>query len=281
MAFQQGETVTVVGKFQNENKRVCDDSRPTWTLSSMVRRPGYLRVVGLFVAERGFRNVFRIFCNENGIILIIKCIHVQRQEWKNNNNHINSDNFILLQVEPDWRLEDVFVYEVHQLALDADQSPMHAISGSVETPEQIQSMFDDISYSKAGAVLRMLQYVVTEDNFKRALNLYLTKNEWELTIFRVCLAKCFKINIENRIRVILFRFKAATPEELWDAIENVLYDAEYDLGGNVTVTEFMRSWTEQAGYPLVEVVKENDAFVITQVDTGDICTWWLVKQLTS
>lgn len=82
--------------------------------------------------------------------------------------------------------------------------------------------------------------------------------------------------------MIIFRFKAATPEELWDAFENVLYDAEYDLGENVTVTKFMRSWTEQAGYPLVEVVKENDSFIITQVDTGDICTtWWLVEQLPS
>uniref|UniRef100_A0A2H8TGD8 Aminopeptidase N n=1 Tax=Melanaphis sacchari TaxID=742174 RepID=A0A2H8TGD8_9HEMI len=139
-------------------------------------------------------------------------------------------------VEPDWRLEDVFVYEVHQSALDADQSPMHAISSSVETPAQIRSMFDDISYSKAGAVLRMLQYVVTEDYFKKALNLYLKKNE----------------------------FKAATPENLWDAFENVLFDVQFDLGESVTVTEFMRSWTEQPGYPLVEIVRNNDTFVITQ-----------------
>lgn len=92
-----------------------------------------------------------------------------------------------------------------------------------------------------------------------------------MTIFRECWAlKRFKINVVHRIRVILFRFEAATPEELWTAFENTLYDAEFDLGENVTVTEFMRSWTEQAGYPLVEVVKENDTFVITQVDTGDI-----------
>lgn len=188
MGFQQGETVIAAGKFQDENQRVCDDSRATWTLSSVVRRPGDLRMVGLFVAERGFRNVFRIFCYENGIIVIMKFILVRRQEWQNNNNRINSDNFTLLQVEPSWRLEDVFVYEVHQLALATDQRPMHAISGSVESPAQIRYMFDDISYSKAGAVLRMLQYVVTEKYFKMALNLYLTKNEWALTIFRVCWA---------------------------------------------------------------------------------------------
>lgn len=87
------------------------------------------------------------------------------------------DHIISRQVEPDWRLEDVFVYEVHQVALDTDQNPTHAISGSVETPTQIRSMFDDISYSKAGAVLRMLQYTVTEENFKTALNLYLKENK--------------------------------------------------------------------------------------------------------
>lgn len=69
------------------------------------------------------------------------------------------------------------MYEVHQSALEADQSPTHAISGSVETPAQIRGMFDDISYSKAGAVLRMLQYAVTEEYFKKALNRYLKKNE--------------------------------------------------------------------------------------------------------
>lgn len=77
------------------------------------------------------------------------------------------------QVEPAWRLEDVFLYEVHQLALEADQTPTHPISGSVQTPAEIRSMFDDISYEKAGAVLRMLLYTVTEVNFKEALNYYL------------------------------------------------------------------------------------------------------------
>lgn len=80
-------------------------------------------------------------------------------------------------MEPTWRMEDVFVYEVHQDALESDQSPTHPITGSVKSPAQIKDMFDDISYSKAGAVLRMLQYTVTENNFKMALNLYLENNK--------------------------------------------------------------------------------------------------------
>lgn len=80
-------------------------------------------------------------------------------------------------MEPDWRLEEVFVIEVHQLALEYDQKPTHAISGSVNTPAEIEGMFDDISYSKAGAVLRMLQYTVTDKHFKMSLERYLTENQ--------------------------------------------------------------------------------------------------------
>lgn len=57
----------------------------------------------------------------------------------------------------------------------------------------------------------------------------------------------------------------ATPEDLWTAFENVLFEAEYELGSNLTVTEFMESWTEQSGYPLIQVKRENDMFVVTQV----------------
>lgn len=65
--------------------------------------------------------------------------------------------------------------------------------------------------------------------------------------------------------IVVSRYKATTPEELWIAFENVLYDKEFDIGDNFTVTQFMRTWTEQAGYPLVKIVKENNAFIITQV----------------
>jgi len=64
-----------------------------------------------------------------------------------------------------------------------------------------------------------------------------------------------------------FRYTAVTPEQLWIALENVLYDNEFDLGDNLTITQYMKSWTEQAGYPLVTIVKENNTFIITQVNT--------------
>lgn len=62
-----------------------------------------------------------------------------------------------------------------------------------------------------------------------------------------------------------FRNTPVTPENLWIAFENALFDDDFVLAKNLTITEIMKSWTEQPGYPLVEISKVNNAFTITQV----------------
>lgn len=69
------------------------------------------------------------------------------------------------------------MYQVYQTALESDQLPTHPMTRSVKSPTQIEGMFDDISYYKGGSVIRMLQYTVTEKNFKKALNYYLENNK--------------------------------------------------------------------------------------------------------
>jgi aminopeptidase N len=70
-------------------------------------------------------------------------------------------------------MEELFVVEAFQSSLAYDQTPRHPITASVNTPEEIENVFDTISYSKAASVLRMLKYLVTEDLFKLSLQHYL------------------------------------------------------------------------------------------------------------
>lgn len=63
----------------------------------------------------------------------------------------------------------------------------------------------------------------------------------------------------------MFRYGTVTPEDLWTAFEIILYENEFDLGDDINITQYMKSWTEQSGFPLVKIVKENNTFVITQV----------------
>jgi len=73
-------------------------------------------------------------------------------------------------------MEELFVVEAFQSSLAYDQTPRHPITTSVKTPEEIENIFDTISYSKAASVLRMLKYLVTEELFKLSLQDYLKKN---------------------------------------------------------------------------------------------------------
>lgn len=64
----------------------------------------------------------------------------------------------------------------------------------------------------------------------------------------------------------LLRYESVNPDVLFAAFENTISEYQYDFGKNITVTDFMKQWTEQAGYPMVSVIKINDVFVITQVN---------------
>jgi aminopeptidase N len=60
------------------------------------------------------------------------------------------------------------------LGLDALRST-RAIRTKVETPEQINEVFDGIAYEKSAAVLRMIEGFVGAENFRKGVSSYLTK----------------------------------------------------------------------------------------------------------
>lgn len=51
----------------------------------------------------------------------------------------------------------------------------HSMSADLLTVEDINNSFDDITYDKAGCVLRMLNHTVGDVVFKDAIHRYLTK----------------------------------------------------------------------------------------------------------
>lgn len=82
-----------------------------------------------------------------------------------------------MQVEPSWRIGDMFIIEQHQEALAYDQRPKHPLTASVNTPEEISEIFDTISYSKGASILRMLRHTLGENIFRLSLSSYLNTNQ--------------------------------------------------------------------------------------------------------
>lgn len=44
-------------------------------------------------------------------------------------------------------------------------------------PSEIDEIFDDISYNKGASVIRMLHRYIGDDDFRKGMNIYLTRHQ--------------------------------------------------------------------------------------------------------
>ncbi len=117
-------------------------------------------------------------------------------------------------LHPEWNAALDAVRETdNALRADALQHT-HPIRATAETPEQINEMFDAISYEKGAAVLRMIESYVTPDVFRRGVNAYLRK----------------------------FAYSNATAEDFWRSLA---------AASGRPVDAIMPTFVEQPGEPLI------------------------------
>ncbi|GLG93863.1 Aminopeptidase, partial [Gryllus bimaculatus] len=134
-------------------------------------------------------------------------------------------------VEPTWKILEQFVsYDLQNVfALDALESS-HPISIAVGHPDEINEIFDRISYGKGASIIRMMDHFLTTDVFKKGLHNYLKK--WS--------------------------YDSSTQNDLWQALTEQAH-ADGVLAADVTVKRIMDTWTLQTGFPVVTVTRDYDA----------------------
>jgi aminopeptidase N len=121
--------------------------------------------------------------------------------------------------KPEWKMEQQEIGETLG-ALSADSVPsVRTIRANAESPADIQALFDGIAYGKAASVLRMVEAYVGPEVFRKGVNAYVGKHA----------------NAN------------ATAEDFWNQITET---------SGKPVDKIMRSFTEQAGAPLVSVKTE-------------------------
>ncbi len=129
---------------------------------------------------------------------------------------------------PEWELWDQFLELSMNSAMMLDGlKTTHPIDVKVRKPSEIREIFDGISYEKGGCVLRMLEYYVGENNFRKGLKHYLTKH----------------------------KFGNAKGDELWESIGKI---------SKKPIQAIMKTWIKQEGFPVVEVEKTNSGLLINQ-----------------
>ena len=116
--------------------------------------------------------------------------------------------------QPKWHYDqDVATDLNHTMDEDAGKTT-RPIRARAETPAEINALFDDIAYGKAGAVVAMVENWVGEETFRKGVQAYLGAH----------------------------LYGNATAEDFWDAQTRV---------SGLPVDKVMRSFVEQPGVPLV------------------------------
>jgi len=129
---------------------------------------------------------------------------------------------------PDWDMWTQFVSSEYMQALEADAlANTHPVEVPINDPEEIQQVFDSISYQKGASVIRMLHQYLGEAAFQNGLVKYLRKH----------------------------KFANATTTDLWSALSKV---SKKDVKG------FMGKWTGQPGYPLVHYNSRPQGYKFSQ-----------------
>ncbi|KAF4678888.1 hypothetical protein FOZ63_026883, partial [Perkinsus olseni] len=118
---------------------------------------------------------------------------------------------------PDWGVWNSYIHESFEraLALDGLRSS-HPIVVPIHKAEEVEQVFDAISYMKGSAAVRQLWAVVGADKFTEGVRQYMKTHQYGNSV----------------------------TDDLWKALEKA---------SGQPVKEMMDSWTDQMGYPVLEV----------------------------
>ncbi|KAJ8921422.1 hypothetical protein NQ315_003040 [Exocentrus adspersus] len=162
--------------------------------------------------------------------------------------------------QPDWKITEEFIAIEMQKAMGIDSlESTRPISFEVKSSRQIRQAFDEISYSKGAAIIRMMNHFLGDEVFKNGL----------INFLRI------HAN-DNADRQDLF---ASLTEEAHRA--GVLLQ-------NETVKDIMDTWTEKAGFPIITCIAdyEKNRLHITQKrfylnDKDERSSWWVPLSFTT
>lgn len=148
--------------------------------------------------------------------------------WLNEGFAAYMENLVTDKLFPEYDIMGQFVASRFESALKLDGlNSTHPIEVEVHHPDEINEIFDSISYAKGSAVIRMLAEYLGEKHFRDGLRHYLKKHA----------------------------YKNTKTDDLWAAFEKI---------SKKPVRKMMQNWTKKPGYPMVRLIEEKGKLKIIQ-----------------
>ena len=133
------------------------------------------------------------------------------------------------KVHPEWDLYQQFIAQRWLAVMQDDAvSFSHPVNMQLTRNDQLSSIFDTITYSKGSSLLRMMSNFMTEATFNKGVTRYL----------------------ESHL------YSTAKQSDLWRALGAQMTVDNIQLPSNVSLEMIMSTWTNQMGYPYVQVVRD-------------------------
>jgi len=130
--------------------------------------------------------------------------------------------------KPEWKRWLTFANGEVPWAMATDQlASTRPIEFEVNSPEEVDAMFDSITYGKGSAVLRMIELFMGEENFRTGVGNYLRKHAYANTV----------------------------TTDLWEGLDGA---SDWPIG------EIMDTWVYQRGFPQIDVETVADGVKLSQ-----------------
>jgi len=128
---------------------------------------------------------------------------------------------------PEWKAWDEFVQSVYNMALSLDSlASSHPVEVHVTHSDEINDVFDAISYAKGASIIRMLSQYIGLETFMKGMRLYLTRHA----------------------------YGNAVSEDFWKALAEV---------SGKPLLEFMETWTKVIGFPILQLQGDDNTLTMT------------------
>jgi aminopeptidase N len=139
------------------------------------------------------------------------------------------------KIHPEWNLYEQFISQRWLSVMQNDAiSFSHPVNMKIIHNDQLTSIFDAITYSKGSSLLRMMRNFMGNETFNRGISKYLLRHS----------------------------FSTATQKDLWKIFDQQMSKDKIKLPFNTTLDNIMSTWTDQMGYPYVEIIRDYQQQII-------------------
>lgn len=133
------------------------------------------------------------------------------------------------KVHPEWDLYQQFIAQRWLAVMQDDAvSFSHPVNMQLTRNDQLLSIFDTITYSKGSSLLRMMANFMSDETFNKGVTRYL----------------------EHHL------YSTAQQTDLWRAFGEQMSADNIQLPSNTSLDTIMSTWTNQMGYPYVQVIRD-------------------------